>query len=169
MESFKRNMSREIGLKLKKLREQEGWSKTEMASRLGVTPSGYGKNEKGVNTPGIVTLQRLRERFDLTMDWLFFDEGPRTRQEKKKRETQLEQELEELKRELAAQREAYEQVLEEKTRQDKEWQEKAAALELKPEVKELLEQMVRIPMLYYQIMLSYQKFKVENKELVEMS
>jgi hypothetical protein len=53
-----------------------------------------------VNTPGIVSLQRLRERFDLTMDWLFFDEEPRTRKEKKKRETQLEQEFKVQHREL---------------------------------------------------------------------
>jgi transcriptional regulator with XRE-family HTH domain len=157
MESFKRKVSQEIGLKLKKLREQEKWSQAEMASRLGLTPSGYLKNERGENTPGIVTLQRLWEKFDLTMDWLFFDEGPQYRKEKKKRENQLEQELEELKRELAAQRET----------DEKGWQEKAAALELKPEVKELLENMVRIPMLYHQIMLSYQTFKVENKELLE--
>jgi transcriptional regulator with XRE-family HTH domain len=159
MESFKRNMSREIGLKLKKLREQEKWSQAEMASRLGVTPSGYHKNERGENTPGIVSLQRLWEKFDLSMDWLFFDEGPKYRKEKKKRETRLEQELEELKRELAAQRET----------DKKGWQKKAATLELKPEVKELLENMVRIPMLYHQIMLSYQEFKVQHKELLEMS
>jgi len=159
MESFKKKISREIGLKLKTLREQQKLSQTEMAARLGVTVSGYSKNEKGENKPGIVMLHRLWERFDLSMDWLFFDEGPRTRKEKKKREAELEQELEELKRGLAAQRETDEQG----------WQERAAALELKPEVKELLEQMVRIPMLYYQIMLSYQKFKVENKELVEIS
>ena len=39
--------------------------------------------------------------------------------------------------------------------------------ELKPDVKELVTHMAGIPLLYYEIMAHYQRFKVDNKELME--
>ena len=65
-----------------KLREQEGWSQTEMAGRFGVTPSAYHKNEKGENTPCIETLHRLWGKLGISMNWLFFDDGPKYRKRK---------------------------------------------------------------------------------------
>ncbi len=43
----------------------------------------------------------------------------------------------------------------------------AGDFEVKPEMWELLEAMARVPMLYHNIMYHFQKFKVENKELLE--
>jgi len=166
METRKRKTAREVGLKLKDLREQERWSQTEMASRLGITASGYHKNEKGENTPGIDTLQRLRELFDLSMDWLLFDEGPKCLKGKNKKEKELEQALAELKGELAAEREKHLRELQEKELQEKLLQEKAGAIEMNAEVRELLEHMGRIPMLYHEIMLHFERFKVKNRELL---
>jgi len=142
MESKKKKTGREIGLKLMKLREQEGWSQTEMAGRLGVTPSAYHKNEKGENTPCIETLHRLWGKLGISMNWLFFDDGPKYRKDSGGREQELAKEVETLK------------------------QERAAAIVGKPEVRELLECMERVPMLYHDIMLRFQQFKIDRKELL---
>lgn len=157
MISKKRKTARDIGLKLQKLRKQEKWSQTEMASRLGLTSSGYYKNETGENSPSIETLQRLWEDFGISLDWLFFDEEPRYRKDRKVREKELEQAAAELKRQLEAER----------GKTGKGAQGTAGDFEVKPEMWELLEAMARVPMLYHNIMYHFQKFKVENKELLE--
>ncbi|UCH95726.1 MAG: helix-turn-helix transcriptional regulator [Candidatus Aminicenantes bacterium] len=59
-----------------KLREQAGLSTREMAARMGMTHGGYSKNERGINFPGLDTLQRLSRDFDISMDWLIFNKGP---------------------------------------------------------------------------------------------
>ena len=143
MESKKKKTSREIGLKLMKIREQESWSQTEMAARLGVTASAYHKNEKGENTPCIASLHRLWKDFDISMNWLFFDAGPKFRKDSSRKEQELAIEVERLK------------------------QGRTAAIVEKPEVRELLECMERIPMLYHDIMLRFQQFKIDRKELLD--
>ncbi len=143
MESKKKKTAREIGLKLMKLREQEKWSQTKMAARLGVTPSAYHKNEKGENTPCTETLHRLWKNFGISMNWLFFDDGPKYRKDSGSREKELAEEVETLK------------------------QERPAAIAEKPEVMELLECMERVPMLYHDIMLRFQQFKIDRKELLD--
>jgi transcriptional regulator with XRE-family HTH domain len=125
-----------------------------MASRLGLTSSGYYKNETGENSLSIVTLHRLWEHFGISLDWLFFDEEPKYRKDRKVREKELEQAAAELKRQLEAERSKKKGV-----------QGTAGDFEVKPEMWELLEAMARVPMLYHNMMYHFQKFKVENKEL----
>jgi len=63
------------------------------------------------------------------------------RYKEKERERELEIELEELKKEL----------------------------EPTPQVRELVAHMERIPVLYHEVLLHFQRFKLDNKELVETS
>ncbi|NIM15387.1 MAG: hypothetical protein GTO45_25700 [Candidatus Aminicenantes bacterium] len=82
----------------------------------------------------------------------------------------MEQAVEELKRQLEEERKKHEVEFKrlevECKRHEKAAQDNAAGLEKKPEVRELLDTMARVPMLFYEIMLHFQKFKVENVELL---
>jgi transcriptional regulator with XRE-family HTH domain len=146
---MKRKVARKIGLKLKSMRQQEKWSKSQMAVRLGITPGGYIKNETGENSPGIKTLHLLWKEFDISMNWLFFDDGPKFRKDYQKEKIELQQTVEKLEGELAALREI------------------VSAKTMQPEVKELLKCMEQLPVLFYDIMFHFQKCKLEYKDLLE--
>jgi hypothetical protein len=90
---------------------------------------------------------------DISMDWLLFGKGPMYCREKGK-----EKELAELGKELELMRVKM-----------SEQEEKAAGIKLKPELNELLEQMERIPLLYHEMLAYFQRFKLENRELLEAS
>jgi transcriptional regulator with XRE-family HTH domain len=76
MAIHEKNTIREIGDRLKKLREHLNYSRKRMAAFLGVTSNGYGKNECGINFPSIPTLKRLSKELNISMDWLIFNRGP---------------------------------------------------------------------------------------------
>ena len=149
---YDRSLVQEAGVKLRKLREQLNYSLKEMAVHLGVTRAAYWKNENGESFPGYQSLRRLSEVHDISMDWFIFNKGPMYGQEKGRDE-----ELEELKKELALEREKNAGM------------ERKREMELKPELKELVAHMDRIPVLYHDVLLRFQKFILENKELVETS
>ncbi|MCP5104946.1 MAG: helix-turn-helix transcriptional regulator [bacterium] len=148
MRSKKRAPVKAIGSRLLKVREEAGYSRNQMAARIGITANGLGKNETGLNIPCLESLHYLSETRGISMDWLFFNKGPERFSEKSRREKELELEVEKLKRKH-------------------EQRERVSALAVKPEVGELLEYMERSPVLYYEIMLYFQKFKGEDKELPE--
>jgi wobble nucleotide-excising tRNase len=82
----------------------------------------------------------------------------------------LEQAVEELKRRLEEECKEHEsdrKKLEEECKKlEAALKEKAAGIEKNPEVRELLDSMERVPMLYYEIMLHFRKFKVDRAELL---
>jgi transcriptional regulator with XRE-family HTH domain len=61
MNSRKKEILKEVALRLKELREQQVCSPVEMASRLGISRGAYNKNEHGINFPCIDTQRRLSE------------------------------------------------------------------------------------------------------------
>jgi transcriptional regulator with XRE-family HTH domain len=163
-----KRLLQEAGVKLKKLREQLNYSPKEMGARLGVTRTAYWKNENGRAFPGYQSLKRLSDDYDISMDWFIFNKGPKYYKEKER-----EKELEELKKELEMEKmKNAELEAEGETGADENEtsaEEKAAGMEMNPEVKELLAHMERIPVLYHEVMLHFHKFKIESKELVEAS
>lgn len=147
---FKRGtLLAQIGGRMKKLREQFNLSQGVMARKFNLSNSGYFKNETGNTFPGVRTLYRLSTEHDISMDWLLFGKGPRYYKSKEK-EVELEQVGEQVKKELV-----------------KKEEEKNAAIDMKPEIRELLEYMARIPLLYHEILVHFENFRVEKKELVE--
>ena len=148
MRSKKKAPVKAIGARLQKVREEAGYSRNQMAARIGITANGYGKNETGLNIPCLESLHYLSETSGISMDWLFFNKGPVRFSEKSRREKELELEVAELKRKH-------------------EQHERVSALAVKPEVGALLEHMERSPVLYHEILLYFQKFKGEDKELPE--
>ncbi|NIM16550.1 MAG: helix-turn-helix domain-containing protein [Candidatus Aminicenantes bacterium] len=172
MDSRKKEILKAVAIRLKKVREQLGYSPKEMAFRLKITPGAYNKNEKGTNFPWLDTQRRLLEDFDISMDWFLFNKGTMFFKEKdvREREKELEQAVEELKRQLEEEHKEHEadrKKLEEECKKlEKAVQENEASIEKNPEVRELLDHMERVPMLYHEIMLHFQKFKVEKAELL---
>lgn len=166
MEMNKGKLLRQIAAKLKNLREQWGYDRKEMAAYFGISSAGYSKNENGQSFPGIKTQFLLSQDHDISIDWFMFDKGPMHFKEKEKMNV-LEKkaaELEENVRQLQLENKNLEQrnkVLE------KDLAEKNAALEITPEVKELIEHMKKIPLLYHDVLAGFQKFKWNNKEMVE--
>ncbi len=144
MQNKKKVLAKEIGARLRKLRQEAGYSREQMAARFGISVNGYGKNEAGLNMPGLKSLHYLSESRGISMDWLLFNKGTVRHNEKNPREKELELEVEELKRKQAK-------------------LDGVSALALNPEVAKMLEHMERSPVLYHQILLHFQEFKGEDK------
>ena len=72
----KRLLLENLGRRLRRVRKQLNYSLGEMAGKLGVSKSGYYKNEKGITFPGVLTLDHLQWAYDISMDWLIFNKGP---------------------------------------------------------------------------------------------
>jgi transcriptional regulator with XRE-family HTH domain len=144
MNSKKKEILKAIALRMKELREQQGCSPVEMASRLGISRGAYNKNEHGINFPCIDTQRRLSEDFDISMDWFLFNKGAMYYKEKdvRERERELEQAVEELQRQLEEERKKheaeYKKLEAECKKHEKAAQDKVVGLEKKPEVRELL-------------------------------
>ena len=66
----------EVGERLRTIREQLKHSPADMARRLGLSYSGYFKNESGITFPKVTTLHVLQDDFGISMDWLIFNKGP---------------------------------------------------------------------------------------------
>jgi transcriptional regulator with XRE-family HTH domain len=108
-----------------------------MAAHCEVTESGYTKNERGNHLPQLDTLENLVKKFDASMDWLLFNKGPLFYKEKKREENP--------------------------PVQQKQPEEKFPGLEqVMPDVKELLDYMAKDPLLKYEILVFFYKYKKEN-------
>lgn len=57
-------------LRLKELREQRAWTKTETAKRLSVGTSTYSNWEYGLREPDIDRLSQLADLYGVTVDYL---------------------------------------------------------------------------------------------------
>jgi transcriptional regulator with XRE-family HTH domain len=138
----KKNLLIEIGYKLKKVREALRLKNSELADDIGFNRSSFCRYESGKTPPGIKTLYGLGEKFNISLDWLICNKG------------------EMFYREIAA------------TELEKESMEPPAppsspTLDSLPgDIRELLEHMERIPLLRYEILTYFLKFKDKNKELV---
>lgn len=159
MQSNKKVILQAAALRLKNVREQAGFNGREMASRLGLSAPGYNKNEQGSNFPGIDTLQALSEKFNISMDWFLFGKGPMNYKEKGEKEKQLEQRVKTLEHNL-------EGMVEESKKHEEALQERAGAIEMKPEVREVLDYMASHPVFYHELMLYFHRHKSggEGKE-----
>lgn len=186
MEFDRKTLLRTSASKLRTVREHLGYSRKEMVEYLRVNRTAYYKNENGDNLPGLSTLHRLSKDHDISMDWYYFDKGPMVFNEKgnaeqlrkkleesKEKSGESERELEAFKNkagELAKNIETMEKELEEERRKNLELNARVqAGADVKPEIAELLEHMAHIPLLYHEILGYFQRFKIENRELVETS
>jgi len=139
----RKDLLKEIGYKLKKARRALKYSAGFMISSLQLVPSSYYRNENGKTCPDIMSLQILGREFGISLDWLVCDKGPMFYKEKDREESQ--EEIPE-----AAEKEPLQDPLD----------------TLPDEIKELVKHMERIPLLRYEILASFHRFKGEYKETV---
>lgn len=151
MKIKKKDISREVGGRMTMVRKQMGYSRPDMAKRLGITSNSLGKNESGDSFPNTQTLHSLASDFDISMDWLLFEKGPMYHKEKRS--------IEEPEQQLAV----YEK---EKPLASKE-KETVSIPVLAPDVRDLVEQMATIPLLHHEIMAHFFRFKMENNDLFD--
>ncbi len=160
----KRPVDLEIRERIKKLREKYGYNKRDMADFLGMAPSTYSKYELGSNFFGMATLRRISGKLDISIDWLLCGKGAMYIKDNERRQKELEKEVEQLKDRLEAEQKKHEAERKEREAASRDSDSRPEA---NPEVRELLEVMKRVPMLYHEIMLHFQKFKSENPSLVD--
>lgn len=66
-----------IGLRIKRLREEHGFSQGELARRLGVTQPTVSDWENNKTEPAVDNLRLLAVEFDVFFEWLATGRGPR--------------------------------------------------------------------------------------------
>lgn len=139
-----------IGERLRLARKQSNYSAREMAERLGLNYNSYYKNENSATYPGLSTLYRLSEDHDISMDWLLFGKGSMYCLEKEKRN------------ELAEPDKEPDQIRDKADAQKK----KTEEFMQKPELKDLLQIMEKIPMVYHAVLEFYWMFKAKNIDVL---
>ena len=157
MEMNRKRILQEAGDKLTQLRKKFNYSRDQMAGHFGVSRNAYYKNEVGMALPALPTLYRLAMENNLSMDWFLFSRGPMYYDEKEKTG-----EIEELKKQLEI-----EQTKQLEKEAGNEKKTLRAAVDMKPEMKELVEHMEAVPLLYHEILAFFQRFKIDNKAVVE--
>lgn len=155
------------GARLKKLRKHLNCDMKQMASRLGIVTNTYYKNENGLSLPSLITLKRLADDFDLSMDWLLFGRGPMFFKEKAQKEMELEHAMKELNTQLDLERKNHEAECKKKEEELKNQRQKATFIESRPDMKELLEHMEQDAIFYHKLMLYFQEYKIEKKESIK--
>lgn len=58
------------GDRLKRVREQRGWSQRELTERIGLNLNQISRYELGNDEPGTTVLKRLAQELGVTTDWL---------------------------------------------------------------------------------------------------
>jgi transcriptional regulator with XRE-family HTH domain len=84
----RKDLLKEIGYKLKKIREASRYSGANMASQVGVARSSYLRNENGDTCPDIISMRNLGNGFNVSLDWLICDKGPMNYREKEQIQTE---------------------------------------------------------------------------------
>ncbi len=132
----KKTIMREIGYKLKKLRESLRYRIFEMADYLGNERTSYTRYELGQTPPKLMTLYKVAEKFDISLDWLIRNKGPMYFKQKQGNQTEP----------------------------------PPTPADAPPDdIKELLDHMQDIPLLRYEVLTMFHKFKEKNKDMVEQA
>jgi transcriptional regulator with XRE-family HTH domain len=136
----KKEIVRETGARAAKVRKALKLSQDRMAGHLGLVRPSYVKYERGEVFPNPYALHVLATTFGISMDWLLANRGEMFYKEHKEPEPET-------------------SPLEEKIKME----------HVTGDVNQLLEHMAQIPLLRYEILSFFYKFKLQYKELVEES
>lgn len=63
-----------IGDRIKRLRQEKGWSQAQLANKLNTHPKQVPKYERGINLPSTEVLVRMTQIFNVSADFLIFEE-----------------------------------------------------------------------------------------------
>ncbi|EMO92552.1 bacteriophage CI repressor protein [Leptospira interrogans str. UI 13372] len=65
----------DIHSRIKKLRQERGWTQEELANKIGIQQKQVSAYERSVNFPSTEILIKLAEVFDVSLDYLAFDKA----------------------------------------------------------------------------------------------
>ncbi len=164
-----------VAAKMRALRKECGLSVMDMSRRLGLSRSTYHGYENGTRYPSTPILRILNDEYDISIDWLLFDRGPRKCSQKA--------ELERLRAEVAQHKAEYDgptirrqaDIIETQKKELDHLRPVAELLnhheqtdgslppvnQLKPEILTLVRTMHEKPRVYHELMLHYEKVKGE--------
>jgi transcriptional regulator with XRE-family HTH domain len=63
-----------IGDRIKRLRQEKGWSQAQLAKKLKTHPKQVSKYERGINLPSTEVLVRMTQIFNVSADFLIFED-----------------------------------------------------------------------------------------------
>ena len=66
-----------LGERVKALRKERGWLQAELAQHISADARQVSRYEKGRITPSLEALAKIAEAFDVSADYLLFEESPR--------------------------------------------------------------------------------------------
>jgi transcriptional regulator with XRE-family HTH domain len=66
----RRDLTKELGLRIVGIRKRRGWSQAQLAGRLGVPRDRLGKWERGLNAPSLDDLSALSEVLEVPLEEL---------------------------------------------------------------------------------------------------
>jgi len=119
------------GSRFKHIRTSLQYSTSQMARKLGIANTTYYKNENEDSFPGFDTLNILQKECNISIDWLLFNKGPMYFSEKNYTTPPLSP-----------------------------LQQTTAELEtILPDIKDLMDHMIRDEVLRYETMLNFYKYK----------
>jgi transcriptional regulator with XRE-family HTH domain len=62
-----------LGKRIKQLRQQRGWSQAQLSKKLNVHQKQISGYERGIHSPSIELLVRMAELFNVSLDYIAFD------------------------------------------------------------------------------------------------
>ena len=65
-----------LGERIRRLRHERDWSQTQLGQKLGVHQKQISGYERDIHTPSTDVLIRIAELFDVSLDFLAFDDRP---------------------------------------------------------------------------------------------
>jgi transcriptional regulator with XRE-family HTH domain len=68
-----RRLAFELGQAVRELREQRGWSQSQLARKAGMTQSAVARFEAGGTVPTLAVLERLAHAFQMELDVRFVE------------------------------------------------------------------------------------------------
>lgn len=135
----RKELIEEIAYRLMTIRKARQFTRAKMANAIGIGDSSYYKNENAKTAPDVGTFRKISENLDVSLDWLITGRG----------EMDYKGPLPILEVEQLSERET-----------------PMGEAKLSSDVKELLEHMEQIPLLRFEVLTLFHKFKQDQKELV---
>jgi putative transcriptional regulator len=73
----RRDLTKNLGLRIVGIRKRRGWSQAQLAKRLGVPRERLGKWERGLNAPSLDDLSALSEVLEVPLEELGLGRAPK--------------------------------------------------------------------------------------------
>lgn len=67
-----------LGERIRRLRQEKGWTQRELATHAGLKPAGLSKYELGIYQPSLATVKAIADALGTTADHLLGGSGPET-------------------------------------------------------------------------------------------